>query len=401
MWSGRSQTKRLSYVEPKRLDAEKDGEVSASCVQNTPTEQDDVESETDKEPVVVVAKCCVCGSSENIQCCGNCKVARYCSKGCQREHWAHHSVYCGAIRQLEQIEKDKFYQNKTVRQNQINSKVRLRMLKLVGNKPKIKCRLDGKSVNMLWDTGSMVSLVDKQWVNQNFADKEILPVSDFLEREDLKLCAANNSIIEFEGVILVNFGLQDGDDKFQVPFLVSSKPISEPILGYNVIEELVLEGGEKDHKLLHSCFQSVKSFKIDAFVTLIQDQASNPDFLSEVRVPETITIPAGHRKRVRCVVRDRCDDNEQTVYFSPVLNIDDEDIEFLETVTTLKRGRTNHVYVEAMNKTNHDMVLGKGSVMGSIHSVSAVVPMLKAYWDGGMSESETSRGDTVCRCESG
>ena len=91
MWSGRSQTKRLSYVEPKRLDAEKDGEVSASCVQNTPTEQDDVESETDKEPVVV-AKCCVCGSSENIQCCGNCEVARYCSKGCQREHWAHHSV---------------------------------------------------------------------------------------------------------------------------------------------------------------------------------------------------------------------------------------------------------------------------------------------------------------------
>ncbi len=362
------------------------GEVSASSAQDTPitVEEKPVEKE---EPVVEVAVCCVCGSSDNVRCCSNCKAARYCSKGCQREHWAHHSVYCDAVVKLEQLEKEKFYQNKTVRQNQINSKVRLKMLKLVGNKPKIRCRLDGKSMKMLWDTGSMVSLVDKFWTNQHFPDKEILPVADFLDRDDLKLCAANNTEIQFEGVMLVNFGLDEGEDKFEVPVLVSTKPIAEPILGYNVIEDLVLDGGEEDHKLLHSCFHSVKTFNIEAFVSLIQDQANNPDFLSEVKVPASVTVPAGHRRQVKCVVRDRCDEDEQTVYFSPKLNIDDEDLEFLETVTTLRRGRTNHVFVEVMNKTNHDMVLSKGSVMGSIHSVSAVVPMMKAYWDGGKVEN--------------
>ena len=116
---------------------------------------------------------------------------------------------------------------------------------------------------MLWDPGSQVSLVDKQWVNQYFPDKEILPVADFLEREDLKLCAANNSEIQFEGVILLKFGLRDGEDKFEVPMLVSKSSIAEPILGYNVIEELVLDGGDDDHKLLHACFQSVRAFKIE------------------------------------------------------------------------------------------------------------------------------------------
>ena len=184
------------------------------------------------------------------------------------------------IVELERIEKEKFYRNKTVRQNQINSKLRLKMLKLIGNKPKVRCRLDGMCTKMLWDTGSMVSLVDKAWVNQHFPEKMILPVADFLERDDLKLCAANNSEIQFEGVLLLNFGVSEGEDKFEVPFLVSTKPIAEPILGYNVIEELVLDGGDADHLLLKSCFRSVRSFKIDAFVALIQEQANNPDFLN-------------------------------------------------------------------------------------------------------------------------
>ena len=178
-----------------------------------------------------------------------------------------------------------------------------------------------------------------------------------------------------------------------------TKPIAEPILGYNVIEELVLDGGDADHLLLKSCFRSVRSFKIDAFVALIQEQANNPDFLSEVKVPESIVVPAGHRKQVKCVVRDRCDDDEQTVYFSPKINIDDEDLEFLETVTTLKRGRTNHVFVEVLNKTNHDMKLGKGCVMGSIHSVSAVVPMMKAYWNGEKVEKPVVSAAVQCECD--
>ena len=49
-----------------------------------------------EEPIVDVAVCCVCGSSKDVRCCGNCKAAKYCSKGCQQEHWSYHSVCCNA-----------------------------------------------------------------------------------------------------------------------------------------------------------------------------------------------------------------------------------------------------------------------------------------------------------------
>ena len=33
-------------------------------------------------------QCWNCGSrKENLQICGKCKIARYCNRGCQREHW--------------------------------------------------------------------------------------------------------------------------------------------------------------------------------------------------------------------------------------------------------------------------------------------------------------------------
>ena len=43
----------------------------------------------------------------------------------------------------------------------------------------------------------------------------------------------------------------------------------------------------------------------------------------------------------------------------------------------MKRGRTNYVTVEVMNLSASEKVLTKGRVVGSIHSVSAVLPMLR------------------------
>ena len=149
--------------------------------------------------------CVVCGSEKDLKCCSNCLTTKYCSKACQTSHWKHHSVWCSAISDLEKLEKEKKYKGKTVRQCQVDDKLRRRVLKLVGNKPNIRCVMDGKAVTLLWDTGSMVSIVDRQWLGKNFQDKELLPVSSFLEGEELMLSAANSSEIEFDGVVLMDF----------------------------------------------------------------------------------------------------------------------------------------------------------------------------------------------------
>ena len=122
------------------------------------------------------------------------------------------------------------------------------------------------------------------------------------------------------------------------------------------------------------CFLSRSSFNLDSFVAVIEDKAKSRDFLSDVQVPETVRVPAAHRRQIKCVVKSKCDGDQ------PRLTIDEEELEFLETVTTLRRGRTNHVYVDVLNKSAVEKTLSKGSVMGSIHGVSAVVPMLRSRW---------------------
>ena len=68
-------------------------------------------------------------------------------------------------------------------------------------------------------------------------------------------------------------------------------------------------------------------------------------------------------------------DGNQSVYFSRRVSGDD-DFTFLETVSQLRRGRTNYVYVEVLNESCQEKVLRQGSVVGSVHSVSAVIPMV-------------------------
>ena len=70
-------------------------------------------------------------------------------------------------------------------------------MKLVGTKPLLDCALGGKEFRVLWDTGSMVSLVDRRWVTEHFPDEQIHSVSEFLG-EELHLRAANDSIIQFK-----------------------------------------------------------------------------------------------------------------------------------------------------------------------------------------------------------
>ena len=329
-------------------------------------------------PLSEVQSCCVCGSVESVQCCSSCKSTRYCSKKCQKVHWSYHSAYCQAITDLEKFEKDKVYKGKSVRQAQVNEVTRRKLVKLVGDKPKFQCFLDGKDVEFLWDTGSMVTLVDRAWVDRCFPDKEIFPVESVLdEGRKLNLTAANNSDVPFDGVVIVDFGLDKDEKRLVVLLLVSTAPIAEPILGYNVIKEMLKEAKKEEYEKIQGCFTSSHAVDIDLLVSLVQEK-SESDFISEIKVPNAITVPAGHKVQIKCRVTTRGGVSDQTVYFSPKLNLDDEDLQPLETVATVKRGRTNYVHVEVLNETRHDAVLSKGFVLGSVHSVSAVIPMLKA-----------------------
>ena len=66
-------------------------------------------------------------------------------------------------------------------------------------------------------------------------------VNELLNDKGLDLKAANGTEMPYEGWIEVSFKLMTSDDKhgMSVPFLISTEAMDHPIIGYNVIEEIV------------------------------------------------------------------------------------------------------------------------------------------------------------------
>ena len=319
--------------------------------------------------------------------CSQCHSTLYCSKNCQKDHRFHHEVYCSAIETLEKVEREKLYRGYSVRQCQVDFRTKKRLIKLVGEKPVLNCVLGGKKVEVLWDTGSMVCLCDRDWLAENFPEAEVQSVSDFLE-EDLEVRAANSTAIQLDGVVVLEFSLVAGGETVRVPFVVSSQKLVEPILGYNVIKDLVLRGNDETRQHLEEALgTSGRKVSISSLAAIIEEHASRNDFLTEVKSAKSVKIPSGHRVRMKCKVKALAADQEQVVYFSPVLSPDDsaDTLVCNETVCTLRRGHTNHVVVDVMNLSGEDRVLRKGTVIGSVHSVSAVMPMTRMF-DSGESE---------------
>ena len=285
---------------------------------------------------------------------------------------------------VQKLETDKLYQGCSVRQKLIDYKLQKKIVSLVGQKPMLDCVLEGKLFEALWDTGSMICLVSEEWVKKHFPGKTIHAVSDFLEEQGLKIRAANSTEVQYSGVILLEFSVEGGDEGILVPFLVAKEGVADIILGYNVIETLILEGSDVQKKAVEKAFsKGGKCFTIDALAAMVEKKAAQPDFLSEVKSSRSVTVPAGHKVQMKCKVKGQSNSEEQTVYFSPVLSENQEDLIYTETVSKLRRGRTNYVTVEVLNCSARDQVLHKGAVIGSMHSVAAVTPMTKLFETGG------------------
>ena len=121
-----------------------------------------------------------------------------------------------------------------------------------------------------------------------------------------------------------------------------------------------------------------------------------------------MSISPGSCSVIKCKVKVLMDANEKTVYFQPeICENRDDNVSFSETISTVKRGKTQYVYVDAMNPTQNDMTLKKGTVIGSICNVSAVIPMKMGSsktksedsWGGIPSITAENKSKAVENCE--
>ena len=193
---------------------------------------------------------------------------------------------------------------------------------MVGERPLVNFYLNEIKVEGLWDTGAMISLVDTSFIENNFPDVKLHSVADFLGNEELMLTVANKNELSVKGVVILNFGIEESRNMFQIPFLVTEESISKPILGYNTIEHLITNF--KDVINLSASLVSVigglSAEKVETMVNLVETGNKFSELAQDVKLLKKQIIYPGCVQKVRCKLKDLDFSNsfEKIVLFSPL-----------------------------------------------------------------------------------
>ena len=132
--------------------------------------------------------------------------------------------------------------------------------------------------------------------------------------------------IPYKGWIEVTFRLLDSDSEHEmaVPFLVSTDRLDHPIIGFNVIEEIVKVPGThslnmQEDPVVNSLFSSLQGVAEDNLTTLINlIRTTTPSELCNVKVIQRdVLIPKSGTTPVTC--RANIDSTEENlpVLFEP------------------------------------------------------------------------------------
>lgn len=255
-----------------------------------------------------------------------------------------------------------------------------RVAKLVGQRCLLKCNLNGYTVTVLLDTGAQVSIIDRAWKQKYLPQQKVRPLNELLGDRPLDLTAANGEPIPYDGWIELAFNLPGNDNPkltIRVPFLVSQVSLSRPILGFNVLQELILEqGGEMDvvtliAKLLKDAMH-VEKEKAETIVNFIQTQEPAHDHALVRAGRQGIVIAPGNITHLKCKV--------PADFTSPValfeVNDPDSKLEQLDIgdgLVEVHHTKRPYVEIPVGNPTQHDIVLGNLTVLGSIQSFDKII----------------------------
>ena len=337
-----------------------------------------------------LSRCLQCGKQGTdhvpLNRCGACKTSRYCSKGCQIKHRTVHKPICMAIQELE---KQKAAED--ARDDDLNTtfpchltpRQQAGLTKLVGRRCMVKCLIQGKEVEALWDTGSQVCVVSRKWQQTHLPLEVLRNVEELLGAgEELNLEAMNGTAIPFDGWIEVRFKLAGDDitaDELTVPVLVGQKEQEYPIIGFNVIEEVLSQHRENPQaasNIIQQSFPLVHHTKVDALVNLIQSRSQDTG-TTAVRVGKRdVTLPKGEATKVRCQIHFGPVPEGMPMIFEPKEDGELPDgLELGEELTKIAPGTSSHVTILVRNNTDRNILLKRRTELGRVHMVKSVLPI--------------------------
>ena len=310
---------------------------------------------------------CYCGKKSATLQCSQCKSSYYCSKDCQTKNWAKHKAICVAIKTLASNR-----QEETMFKSHLTPSERQKLVKLVGKRCMVNCKLNGVDKKSLWDTGAMVSAVSKRWLKKNFDGLPIRSIDELID-EPLNIEAANSKSMPCSGWVELSFQLSSGP-VLHVPFLVMNDRMEAPIVGFNVIAELLKD---ESVDLLNEVKQALnlEDDQLSQAINIIQ--ASGRSCLADVRSDKrNVVIGPGQSVNIKCRAPVGFVEVDQPVVFEPdELQSWPEELVVNDKLLSLRKGLVQKVVIRVVNRSDHKVVLHGGTVMGRLECVSSVTPV--------------------------
>ena len=309
--------------------------------------------------------------------CSQCKTVSYCSTDCQKKDWSQHKDICKAINHLSKPSTG----NDHVFTSHLNPQRHNKIIRLIGKECSVKCFLNDVEFTALWDTGAQVSILTQETLKNYFPGEKVRKLSELLDAE-LDVSTVDGTRLPFIGWAAVRVRLPADIDNVKeicVPFLIVEHNIGKPILGYNVIEELVKLDCHAEHTnivaLLKAGFMDSEESKLSALVNLMQ--VPEEDHLCIVKTPKkAVHVPAGSTLNVSCRAETGPVESSCPVLFEPdELQLWPPGLEVYETLTTVRKGNVSKVNVEIQNTTSHDITLPSRTSLGRLQLVRSVTPV--------------------------
>ncbi|KAJ8009423.1 hypothetical protein DPEC_G00088720 [Dallia pectoralis] len=214
--------------------------------------------------------------------------------------------------------------------SQLSSQVPLvteRAAPLIGCQLLIRCSLAGYAATALLDSGANVSLIDRTWKGKYLPCQAIRPLSELMDRE-LDVQAITGDVVPYDGYVELIVNLQGNDDpdlSIRVPFLVSRLQLERPVVGFNVVQELI-KG--------HSCRPKVLSILTDLIAGALEIDSKDAEAIVSfaqaqgVEVDDTMVkvglngaiLRPGEMTHVKCQIPLTLGSSNSFVLFEPELH---------------------------------------------------------------------------------
>ena len=297
---------------------------------------------------------------------------------------------------------------KTAFVSHITPKKHLKIIKLVGEKCLVECLLNENKAHVLWDSGSQISILSQQYLTDNFPQLKVKNLKELLGEEiELDLRAANNSPIPYSGYVEIEFNVCNKKTPgLLVPFLVTKSMLTRPILGYNVIEEIVRRESKidfvKPNKTVDSELISTNLLEVLSSIftgngpedieNLIECLAIQDEFISTVKSPKkTVTIPAKQKYVINCRTNAYTVEAKTPVLFEP----EESDtlppgLELSQMLLQIPRGASKRIKLEIENTTHHAITLQGRTILGRVELTTSITPLAVKL------KSDTGKTKDIC-----